>query len=185
METGKIYILGVAGNGTFSKLVQIASESLIPQEKRWSHVAVAFWHWVYRGWVVIESVYPYGVRLVSLEYWTYENWNKQIVEAFEYPHVVPSKLVQNIGKEYAVRDIARLARQRFTPLKFETPEDANKEYCAELVADCDNGFISTERKLKSWQVVPVDLQEWGAKNSEIFDFRKLVTELADIESLAA
>ena len=185
MERGKIYILGVAGNGPFSDLIQIACESEIPQKERWSHVAVAFWHWVYQGWVVVESIYPVGVRLTTLEFWTYDNWNKKIVEAFEYPHVVPSKLLNNLGKGYAVRDIARLARQRFTPLKFETSEDENKEYCAELIAHCDNNIITTEMALKAWQVVPVDFQEWGIKNVQIFDFRKLVTELADIESLAA
>lgn len=175
---GKIYILGVAGAGPFSKAIQFASKDSSQQPfKRWSHVAVCFWHWSLNQWVVVESIYPFGVRLTSLTFWLNDNWQKPIVEAFEYSLIKPSELFKHLGKAYSVRDIARLARQRFTPFDFITPNDKNRYYCAELLADCDNGNMINIQGLPSHQIIPTDYQDYGVTQNAIFDFRSLFVDV--------
>jgi len=174
-KKGNTYILGVVASGLFSKGVQLASENeYFKLNETWSHVAVTFYHWAY-GWVVLESIYPGGVRFLYLGTWVAENWNKNKVEAFEYK-INTDELFKNLGKQYSLIDIVRLARTRFTFLKAKGQDDENKLYCAELIANCDNDFITNELQLKAWQIVPVDFQVWGFKNDkQIIDVRSVLS----------
>lgn len=174
-KVSNTYVLGVVASGLFSKGIQLASENeYFKLNDTWSHVACAFYHWAY-GWVVIESIYPGGVRMLYLGTWVSENWNKNKVEAFEYK-INTNELFQHLGKGYSLMDVARLARTRFTMIKAKGFDDINRKYCAELIADCDNNNISNALQIKPWQVIPADFQIWGKLNDkEIIDVRDVLS----------
>ena len=177
-KVGTSYVLGIVASGWFSKGIQLASENeYFKLNDTWSHVAVTFYHWAF-GWVVIESIYPYGVRMLYLGSWVSENWKNKI-EAFEYK-INTDELFKNLGKQYSLIDIVRLARTRFTFLKAKGQDDENKLYCAELIANCDNDFITNELQLKPWQVIPVDFQTWGFKNENIFNVHSVLSSTSSV-----
>jgi hypothetical protein len=174
MIKGKFYILGVAGNGIFSSTIQAFSDSPLPVHDRWSHVAACFFNWSLNTWLVVESVFPIGVRLLSLDNWLSENWNKSIIQFTEYPWLQPSELLRHVGKGYSVRDIARLARSKATGVRIRTISDGGKKYCAELIADCDNGYITKLLKDESDELYPFHYQNVAAY--PIYDLRSLIID---------
>ena len=172
MIKGKFYVLGVAGNGIFSSTIQSFSDSPFPVNERWSHVAACFFNWSLNTWLVVESVYPHGVRFLSLDNWLSENWNKSIIQFTEYPWLQPSELLKHVGKGYSVRDIARLATQKAIGVRFRMFPDGGKKYCAELIADCDNEYITKLTKEDSHELYPFHFQ--NVTSYPVYDLRPLV-----------
>jgi hypothetical protein len=161
MDKDKTYIIGSIGRGAFAQAIQAGqTQSTSRLRERLTHVSGAYFHKVLNTWVVVESVWQHGVRLLTL-YDFYQENHRKVIHVWEYPEarLNPIQLNKHIGKSYAFLDVGLVvARRRFFP--YDDNNNQDKLFCSELLANCDNGFISSAMNYSPSRIVPDDYQDY-------------------------